>query len=415
LAAVSTLGLRAPFADAAASHAKSGSYNYTLWNFDNSATLKSVKQAIATCSQELKHPKVSFNISNLTGSGATLYPSKIESLIASGSPPDTWESWGGTLAAPYIKAGGALGLSDWFDKFGWKKKLSPAAIKFLSYNGEPYGVPFNLISIPVFYNKTLYAKAGITPPKTYDEWESNNSALLKAGINPISEAFIDGWDVMRLFEHLLEVTAGPTLHDALLAQEASWNNSAVADAFGLLQKWNSLWLEKGALGTNPNDSTLLFTAGKCAQQLQGGWIVAQILGGGASVSDYDFFVPPGDKGPARMAGFAQQYMVSAKLSGPKLDALGEFYNIFVSKPIQQKYLINGSTATIGGVPTTGQPLLTKYLNATLKSELYTIQDQALSTQLANAYFALQAGVCGGSVTPKAAAAKMAAAVKKYGK
>lgn len=416
LATLGALGATAPFAGAAMRRSASvaGSYTYTLWNLDNSATLVSVKKAIAQCETELGHTKVRFNISNLTGSGATLYPSKIESLIASGNAPDTWESWGGTLAAPYIKAGGALGLSDWFDKYGWTKKLSPAAIKFLQYNGEPYGVPFNLLSIPVFYNKKLFAQAGIAPPKTYDDWESNNNALLKAGILPMSEAVIDGWDIMRLFEHLLEMTAGPTLHDELLSQQASWNNSAVVDAFGLLNKWGKLWLEKGFLGTNPNDSGLLFTGGKCAQQLQGGWVVAQILAAGGNADDYGFFVPPGEKGPGRMAGFAQQYMVSSKLSGPKLAALGEFFNAFVSKPIQQKYLINGSTATLGvGAP--GSPLLASYLQTTLNSQLYTIQDQALSTQLANAYFVLQAAVCSGSMTPQTAAKNMAAAVKRYGK
>jgi raffinose/stachyose/melibiose transport system substrate-binding protein len=409
LAVLGPLGLRSAAADAADVHA---SYTYNLWNFDNADSLKLDKAAYAAASKMVKSAQVKFKISNLTGSGATLYPSKIVSLIQAGQAPDTWESWGGTLAAPYLKAHGAHDLSDWFKKYNWNKKLSSGAINFLSVNGKPYGVPYVTYSIPVFYNKKLFAQAGITPPTTYDQWEANNNALVKAGITPMSEAVIDGWDIMRLFEHLLEVTAGPKLHDQLINLQTGWNKPQVADAFGLLKKWGDQWLEKGYIGTNANDSTLLFTGGKVAQQLQGSWVTDQIKGGGGSLDDYGLFVPPGDKGPARMAGFAQQYMVSSKLSGPKLDALGEFFNAFVSVPVQSKILNTPSTATIGGFNGTGQPLLASYVKGTQTGKLYTIQDQAFSPALSNAYFAIQAGVGKGDIAPKDAAAQMDAAITK---
>ena len=109
----------------------------------------------------------------------------------------------------------------------------------------------------------------------------------------------------------------------LINLQTSWNKPEVAEAFALLKKWGDQWLVKGFLGTTANDSTLLFTGGKVAQQLQGSWITDQIKGAGASLDDYGLFVPPVGNGQARMAGFAQQYMVSSKLSGKKLDALGD--------------------------------------------------------------------------------------------
>jgi raffinose/stachyose/melibiose transport system substrate-binding protein len=412
VAAAGSLGLRVP---AALGADAAGSYTYTSWSFDNSDSYKNTKAAFADASKMVKSAHVDFKMSNLSGSGAALYPSKIQSLIAAGQPPDTWESWGGSLAKPYLDAHAVLPLDPWFKKYGWNKKLSAAAITLISAGGHPYGVPFNVISIPMFYNRTLFAKAGVTPPKTYDEWEKANDALAKAGVQAYTQGGIYGWDVMRLFEHLLETTAGPTLHDQLLAFHTGWNKPQVVEAFALLKKWGDNWLPKGFIGMNPNDATLLFTSGKAAQNLEGGWIVDQIKGAGSNPEDYDYFVPPGDKGPARMAGFVQQYLVSNKLSGAKLDALGQFFNAFVSPAIQQKYLINGSTATKNGVPRNGEPLLAKYMKTTLTSKLYLIQDQVMSPKLANAYFALQSDVCKGAITPKAAAAKMDAAVKKYKK
>jgi len=319
LASLGSLGLDVPAAFGARAGA---SYTYTVWTFDNSDSYKNTKKAFADAGKMVKPGGVSFNMSNLSGSGAALYPSKIQSLIASGQPPDTWESWGGSLAKPYLDAKAVLALDPWYNKYGWRKSLSPAAISLISVGGHPYGVPFNVISMPMFYNKTLFAQAGVTPPKTYDEWEQTNAALTKAGIQAYTQGGIYGWDLMRLFEHLLETTAGPQLHDELIAFNTGWNKPQVVDAFGLLKKWGDNWLPKGFIGMNPNDTTLMFTSGKAAQNLEGGWIVDQIKGAGSNPDDYGFFVPPGDKGPARMAGFVQQYLVSNKLSGDKLDALG---------------------------------------------------------------------------------------------
>ena len=46
----------------------------------------------------------------------------------------------------------------------------PVFTKLGSYGGAQYGIPFTTSSRALFYNKTLFAKAGITaPPKTWDE------------------------------------------------------------------------------------------------------------------------------------------------------------------------------------------------------------------------------------------------------
>ncbi|MEU3983041.1 extracellular solute-binding protein [Streptomyces sp. NPDC026672] len=49
-------------------------------------------------------------------------------------------------------------------------------------NHVQYGIPFAASTRVLFYNKTLFAKAGITPPTTWDELESDAEALKADGV-----------------------------------------------------------------------------------------------------------------------------------------------------------------------------------------------------------------------------------------
>ena len=420
LPALARAGLRASDGSASRRLAEAaGSYSYNLWSFDGAPEVAQVKQYEAAYNK-LGRSQITLKFSTLAGSGATLYPSKIQSLISSGTPPDLFEDWVGSLAAPFIAEGAVRPLTAWYAKYGWHKLLNPLAVDYCSVGGKPYGVPTALNTVPVWYNKTLFAKADVAVPTTYDEWETVNKKLLKAGITPAGEAAIDGWDVMRLFEHLLEVTAGPKLHDQLLALETSWNTPAVVEAFSLFKKWSDQgWLEKGWIGTNPNDSVALFTAGKCAQQLQGPWGTLNITSAGANLANFGVFAPPGDKRPARLAGFAQQYLISTHVTGARLDALGDFWNWFIQPAQSQKYFYAGSTATNGGLPagnTAADVLAHAIFNFAAKYGGYLIMDEALSPQLIDKYFTLQVAVGGDKMTPQDAAAQMqkfaAASMKK---
>lgn len=389
----------------------SASFSFNAWSYVSGA--QNLLKTIVAGYDKLGGNQISLNVSTLAGSGATLYPSKIQSLITAGKPPDFFQDWVGTLASPFIDEGGVQPLTAWYHKYGWDKVLAAPAVQYCTRHGQPYGVPIGLNFVAVWYYKPAFEKAGASIPTTYDEWETVNTKLLKAGITPCSEAALDGWDVMRLFEHLLEVTAGPKLHDQLSALEVSWNNPAVVDAFALLKKWSDQgWLEKGWLGTDPTDSQDLFNAGKVAQQMQGNWEVSTLTSGGSDLSKYDLFAPPGANGPARLSGFAEQFMVTKQVTGPKLDALGAFFNWFIQPAVTQKYLYNGETATINGVPKGTSPaaVLAQKAASMAKYGGYLIQDEALGTALASSYFSLQASVGAGSMTPKEAAVKMAAAV-----
>jgi raffinose/stachyose/melibiose transport system substrate-binding protein len=388
------------------------SYSYDLWTYTNPVGGTNVIKQMEAAFNAAKQQAISFNISAIAGSGDVLYEAKIQSLISSGREPDVFQNWIGSLAQPFIKAGAVRPLDSWFQQYGWHKILLQDAIDYVTYNGHRYGVPVSLRLMPFWYNKTLFKKVGVSPPKTYAEFEAMNDTLVKHNIAPLASGAIYGWDLMRLFEYLLETTAGPTLHDQLIRLETSWANPAVADAFALLKKWGDKgWIEKGFLGTNPNDADNLFQAGKIAMDLTGGWEEGQLKQSGADEAAYDVFVAPTGHTPNRLSAFSEQWHISSKVSGPRLAALGEYMNWIIQPAQSLKYFYNSGTATVGGIPS-GNPLSAKILSIAQTHKTFTVLDEALGQQLANAYFALQDEVCKGSLNPKSAAAQMEKAVQK---
>ncbi|MCG7417958.1 ABC transporter substrate-binding protein [Microbacterium sp. ACRRU] len=56
--------------------------------------------------------------------------------------------------------------------------LVPQAVDMVTVNGTPYGVPTGFVPLAMFYNKALFAEAGITEaPTTWDQWVADATQL----------------------------------------------------------------------------------------------------------------------------------------------------------------------------------------------------------------------------------------------
>jgi hypothetical protein len=147
--------------------------------------------------------------------------------------------------------------------------------------------------------------------------------------------------------------------------------------------------------------------------LTGGWEEGQLKQAGANEADFDVFAPPTGHTPTRLSGFAEQWQISTKVTGPRLDALGAYMNWIIQQPQSLKYFYNSGTATKGGIPA-GNPMSSKILAISEQYKTYTVMDEMLSPQLVNVFFSLQDQVCKGSITPKSAAQQMQKAAVKLG-
>jgi raffinose/stachyose/melibiose transport system substrate-binding protein len=380
----------------------------TVWGEDGA---KIFQGAIAE--YQKANPGVTIKMTTVSGTGAATYPNVLRTSIAGGKAPDLFFMWGGSLAAPFIDSDSAIDMAAYYKKYNWNNLISAGALSQIKRNGAIWGVPISLRAVAMYYRKDIFTKYNLKVPTTFAQLETVCSKLKAKDVTCVATAGTYGWHIMRVFDYFLEHTAGPELHDQLIANKTSWNRKEVVAAFALLRKWTARgWLPNGYMGITPDQSSQLFLQGKAAMTPEGDWYVGIAQAAGLKGDTLGFFVPPSDHKPARMDGFAEQIMISKQ--SKNADAAAEFLNWWVQPATQKKYYsVVGSTTTKGGLPSEGaNPLAVSYDDLISSNDTYTILDQAYSPEaMSSTYFRLQSAVAAGQVTPADAAKQMAEGMK----
>ena len=244
----------------------------------------------------------------------------------SGSGPDLWRIWGGSLGGPFATGGFAQDLAPYYAQYGWDKLVPQAAIDGMTWNDTVYALPAYHGTVVAWYDKNAFEEAGISgPPTTYDELIAANDKLVAAGHVPLGTGGKYGWHIMRLFEYLLEKNAGPELHDQLNAGEVSWDgNPAVVQAFTEFKEWaDKGYLPTGVMGLDPSQEEPGFTADKYAYTVAGAWVNGAI-NGTADPSAFGEFVLPTGQTPERHSGFVEGWIINSQ--SPNQDAAAAVIN-----------------------------------------------------------------------------------------
>ncbi|MCB5180138.1 extracellular solute-binding protein [Streptomyces antimicrobicus] len=169
IAAVGVAGMMAGVAacgnggDDKGSSDANGNKTVTVWVMDGSAPkawLDEVNKEF-----EAKHPntKVKVEIQQWKG-----IQEKVTTALSENTPPDVIEL-GNTQTAGYAVTGGLADLTGDKAKLGadaWQKGMLASA----EVDGKLYSAPWYAANRVVVYDKKAFEKAGVTPPKTRDEW-----------------------------------------------------------------------------------------------------------------------------------------------------------------------------------------------------------------------------------------------------
>jgi raffinose/stachyose/melibiose transport system substrate-binding protein len=309
-----------------------------------------------------------------------------------------------------------MDLTPYYQKFCWDSRINTIAIEGMTFEGVKAGVPFTARGIGCWFNQAAFKKAGITAdPASYAELEEANDKLLSAGITPCATGGKYGWHIMRLYEYLLETSAGPELHDKLLTGEETWDRPEVVAAFTNFKKWqDKKWIPEGALGLDPTEVEADYVSGKTAYTITGQWTEAgAIQTANKDSADYGVFQLPTGHTPQRHSGFVEGYMINAKSGNP--DKSAELID-YIVQPETQKALKEGASTVAGAEPDPKEaPLGYQWSQGPGKQPFYTIQDQAFPKKVADQYFSIQSDLLQGKITPEEAAKQMQDAVSAWAK
>ena len=108
--------------------------------------------------------------------------------MLSGSGPDVVYTPGPAYIAAMAQAGQLMPLDDYAAKLGWNDRLLPAFLNMGKFDGKLNALPKTYETVGLFYNKTLFAANGWTPPTTIAELDALAAQMLEKGITPLARA-----------------------------------------------------------------------------------------------------------------------------------------------------------------------------------------------------------------------------------
>lgn len=192
--------------DSASNSSKSsagGPVTIEWWHIGTTDPLKTIWKKTADAYMA-SHKNVKIKITVLENEA---FKQKLTTNMQAGNPPDIFHSWGGGVLKEQADAGLVKDITK--DTSSWIGNLNEAAADLYKVDGKQYGVPYDLGLVGVWYNKSLFKKAGIdAPPATWDELLADVQKLKSAGITPIAIGEGDKWPGMFWWANLSLRIAG---------------------------------------------------------------------------------------------------------------------------------------------------------------------------------------------------------------
>ncbi len=204
------------------------------------------------------------------------YKAKLPTMLQSRDRPSLIYSWAGGVMRAQAQANylRAIPAAD----RGWMSTLIPAATQAYDVHGTIYGAPVLMSEVAFFYNKTLFAKAGVKAEdiRSWDDFLGAVKTLKAAGITPILVGAGEKWPLHFYWSYLALRIGGPDLlKQAEAGQNGGFSAQPFVDAGRRLQDLVKLDpFQPGYQGTLALQAAGLFGDGRGAMQLMGNWLTS---------------------------------------------------------------------------------------------------------------------------------------------
>jgi raffinose/stachyose/melibiose transport system substrate-binding protein len=246
-----------------------GDVTVTWWHNSNTDPGKAYYEQVAK-DFEATHPHVKIEISALQHEDML---TKLDAAFQAGDAPDIYMERGGGELADHVKAGLTKDLSsvaaDTISKLG-------GSVAGWQVDGKTYALPFSVGVVGFWYNKDLFAKAGInTPPASWDDFYAAVDKLKAAHIEPVSVGAKDKWPAAHYWYYFsLRECSKQVLTDAV--KTLQFTDPCFVKAGEDTQKLvNAKPFNRGFLSTpaqtGGTSASGLLATGKVAMEMQGHW------------------------------------------------------------------------------------------------------------------------------------------------
>ncbi|MCS7054644.1 MAG: ABC transporter substrate-binding protein [Thermoflexales bacterium] len=244
-----------------------------------------------------KNPGVEIVNATVAGGAGTNAKAVLQTRLAGGQPPDSWQVHAGRETLSYVNAGQLEPLTQFFTEQGFDKVMPQFLLDQLKINGEIWTVPVNIHrSNVLWYNPKILQEAGIEPkfPTLDSLWAALDKLKAAGNVVPIAVGGKDKFEASHTFESILLATFGADDYVKLWdGTDTMWNDPRAAEALENLKKLFSYAnSDRSALGWA--DAMTQVLEGKAAMTIMGDWAHGLGISKGLKVNqDYGWTPAPG--------------------------------------------------------------------------------------------------------------------------
>jgi raffinose/stachyose/melibiose transport system substrate-binding protein len=233
----------------------------------NDSTVKAVKAIAAEYAKT--HPNFKLQVQSI--SDRPSYDQKVKVLASSNQLPQLWDADPEPYFQQLVKAGKAADIGALYKELGVTDEFYPISIDYPKFDdGSLNLITLNANAEYFWYNKAAFQKAGVTPPKTFAEFQTVLARLKSAGITPLAVNGKDQWPFYRYLGMLPFRETGNAFLDGLRTGKTKMTDPTGIKATTFLQGMGQDF-QAGFTNTDYTTAVNLFTSGQTAMLYDGSW------------------------------------------------------------------------------------------------------------------------------------------------
>lgn len=196
---------------------------------------------------------------------------KVKIYATANQLPDVMKYWSFPgMMKPLIEAGllEKMNIAD-FKSYGYM----PGALEGNVYDGKLYGIPISGDMWVVYVNKSLFAKAGVPIPTSWEDIVASVAKFKAIGVTPMVTNGKEGWPLCELYDNISERINGNFGRvDAALKRTAKYTDPDFVSAADYIQKLVKAGVFQENLSTSDyGDARNMFGQERAAMYMMGSW------------------------------------------------------------------------------------------------------------------------------------------------
>ncbi|MNH96286.1 Multiple sugar-binding protein precursor [compost metagenome] len=296
------------------------------------------------------HPNVELDVQGIPPDG---YRARLKTVAAANEMPDLFVMWPGVMTKEFVGGNLIQPINSLLDsKPEWKNGFLPGSFEDFTIDGKTYSAPMALSPTSLlFYNKAIFDKYNVQPPKTWDDLMKLVETFKKEKITPIALGNKAAWVAQSSILSSLadRVTGTEWFIKAATGEGAKFTDPEFVQALTYLQQLSKAnAFQEGFNSIDNTQMEQMFAQGKAAMMIDGGWALTN-LAANAPKEALDGMrvtvlpsVPNGKGDPNSISGVVGTGLgMSKKVDGARKEAANELIYAMAG-PATQKAILEGN-------------------------------------------------------------------------